>query len=334
MPAAQNSTLLQAIIRGYEDSGCAAFPSTPERRNPRKFVLVDQHDAQTTEVWIYAWTLTPGGRPSLPYEYRIQMTSVGSPLDLNPAGPTLLLGYKPDEKLFAGFDLAKHRTFKIGSPSVQIDIRIVREALAKGLSFGQKENDEIAIGIGPNQLLDYTLNAAQLHRLGSDAKAVDLLRLAVDLKPLPKREIKSLSLERMRVIQTISRLTRDASFRHDVLSAYDNQCAVTGVQLQLVDAAHILPVGAKGSSDDVRNGICLSPTYHRAYDLGIIYMNEKFTMLPNPPKLERLRALNLAGGEAGFFQSLGRLHLPTNPDFAPSLEFIRRANAFRGIQSQ
>ena len=32
--------------------------------------------------------------------------------------------------------------------------------------------------------------------------------------------------------------------------AYDQRCAVTRIQLRLVDAAHILPVGAEGSTID------------------------------------------------------------------------------------
>jgi hypothetical protein len=60
---------------------------------------------------LYAWTLTHGGRQSLPDEFRIQMTSVSSPLAPNPGGQTVLIGYHQDLNMFAGFDLAKHRTF-------------------------------------------------------------------------------------------------------------------------------------------------------------------------------------------------------------------------------
>ena len=46
--------------------------------------------------------------------------------------------------------------------------------------------------------------------------------------------------------------------------------------LDLVDAAHILPVGAPESIDDIRNGIAIAPTYHRAYDNGLIYLDEDY----------------------------------------------------------
>jgi putative restriction endonuclease len=233
--------------------------------------------------------------------------------------------------MYAGFDLSQHRTFTVGSPSVQIDIRTVEEAEATGLSFAQKTNSEIAIGIRPDQLLGYTLNAAQLHSLGADAKAVSLLRLAVDLKPLPSSQMDEIPLERMRVVQTISTLSRDSSFRKAVLSSYNNTCAVSATQLQLVDAAHILPVGAKGSSDRIQNGVCLAPTYHRAYDLGIIYIDDRYVVKANSAKLDQLRLLRLDRGERQLVASLGPLSLPKLRDDWPSIDMIRQANAFRGI---
>jgi putative restriction endonuclease len=170
-----------------------------------------------------------------------------------------------------------------------------------------------------------------LHSLGTDSKAVDLLRLAVDLKPLPTAQMDEIPLDRMRIVQTISTLSRDSSFRKTVLSSYNNTCAISATQLQLVDAAHILPVGAKGSSDRIQNGVCLAPTYHRAYDLGIIYIDESYLVRANMRKLDDLRTLNLHGGEAEFIASLGQLRLPRLRLDWPSVDMIRQANAFRGI---
>ena len=115
---------------------------------------------------------------SLPDEYRIQMTTVASPLRLNPDGPTVLIGYEPDLRMFAGFDLSRHRTFTEGSPSVQIDIRTVREALQHGLAFDRKDNAEIALGIRPDQFMDYVANAAELHRFGRFPDTFNLLARA------------------------------------------------------------------------------------------------------------------------------------------------------------
>src|SRR5208282_3219927 len=145
------------------------------------------------------------------------------------------------------------------------------------------------------------------------------------------KTVETLSTERQRVVTEVSRLTREAGFRRKVLFAYGNRCAVTRVQLRLVDAAHILPVGAPGSVDHVRNGIALSPTYHRAFDAGLIYLDEQYRMRLNNGQLHVLDRLNLAGGIDVFRAPLGEIFLPPDPQQRPSSDFIRRANRFRQI---
>ena len=73
------------------------------------------------------------------------LTTVASPLPLNPTGYTVLLGYEPNLKMFGGFDLRRHCTFTTGSPSVQIDIKKIHKAMQDGLAVDRKDNDEIAV---------------------------------------------------------------------------------------------------------------------------------------------------------------------------------------------
>jgi len=247
-------------------------------------------------------------------------------------GPTVLIGYEPTLALFAGFDLMRHRTFTAGSPSVQIDRTELRRAEVEGLSFNRKSNDEIAVGIRPDMFMAYCLNAELLHRYGREANVLRLLNKISHLQQPAPQEIEVLPTNRQRVVQEVSRLTRLASFRQQVLFAYGNRCAVTRVQLRLVDAAHILPVGVDGSADHVRNGIALSPTYHRAFDAGLIYLDERHSMRINDRQLHLLEQLNLAGGIEIFRAPLGQqIFLPPDPNQRPSLDFIRRGNRFRQI---
>ena len=172
-----------------------------------------------------------------------------------------------------------------------------------------------------------------LHAQGADALAVELLSKAVALEEVTQDEIEQIPADRQRVVQTISRLSRSSSFRRQVTAAYEHRCAVTRMQLRLVDAAHILPVGVEGSNDEVANGICLSPTYHRAYDSGLIYLDESLTMRINEKKENELIHVGLAGGLHDFKAFLDqRIHLPQNKQQRPSIEFIRAANRFRGIE--
>ena len=116
------------------------------------------------------------------------------------------------------------------------------------------------------------------------------------------------------------------------MRAYNYRCVFTGLQLKLIDAAHILPVGAEGSTDDVSNGICLSPTYHRAYDQGLIYLSEQLQMRINSSKERELIQLRLHGGLEMFKSFLDRqILLPADRKQWPSVDFVKQANTFREI---
>jgi putative restriction endonuclease len=194
-----------------------------------------------------------------------------------------------------------------------------------------RESD-IAIGFCPDQFLAYALNAELLHTYGAEEKTVDLLTKAAALEPITTEELEKVAKDRQRVVATVSRLSRDSDFRRKVTIAYDRRCAVTRMQLRLVDAAHILPVGAKGSSDEVYNGLCLSPTYHRAFDRSLIYLDENLSMRINPAQERELARLGLDGGIGDFKAYLDkRIHLPADRRQWPQPDLIREANRFRRI---
>lgn len=331
MPAIGPSQLVSELIDAIQQSGgVAAYVSESTRTHPRKFII--SHLGATYSLWVYIWTLTHGGRTSLPNEYRIQMTSVSSPLQMNPDGLTVLMGYHPDLRMFAGFDLKRHSTFTQGSPSVQIDITAINGALQNGLSFATKDNNEIAIGIRPDQFLCYCINSAPLHLYGAENKLMKALTKAVGLQKITAQDISSLAADRKRIVDSISRYSRDANFRKSVLNAYDNRCAVTRVQLRLVDAAHILPVAESDSSDHVTNGMALSPTFHRAYDNCLIYLDEDFKIRLNKEKAKELTTMSLDGGLKQFCEYLDKvIHLPFDVNQRPRIEYIKLANKYRRI---
>lgn len=331
MPAVSPSTIVNEILDAiHQSGGVAAYVSETTRTHPRKFVI--SYGDRTYSLWVYIWTLTHGGRVSLPNEFRIQMTSVTSPLEENPNGYTVLMGYYPDLKMFAGFDLKKHRVFTTGSPSVQIAISAIHNALQNGLSFITKENDEIAIGVRPDQFLNYCINSTQLHLYGADSVLTAMLNKAVELQEIPEQDIADLAVDRKKMVENVSRYSRDANFRTKVLSAYDNRCAVTRIQLRLVDATHILPVPSGDSSDHVTNGMALSPTLHRAYDSCLIYLDEDYVMRLNGDKADELKLYNLAAGFKQFCTLLDKkIHLPPDRSQRPKIEYIQLANKYRRI---
>lgn len=70
-------------------------------------------------------------------------------------------------------------------------------------------------------------------------------------------------------------------FRQIVLANYSNKCAITGIDIpELLLASHIVP-WAKNEAERLNpeNGICLSALYDKAFDKGLIGINEKFEVL-------------------------------------------------------
>lgn len=247
MAAASARELVTALIDAFRESGVRAALASRLQGNPRRMMLDTPGGPE--EVWIHVWTLTHGGRVSLPDELRIQMTGVQSPLLSNPEGPTLLLGYHPETESFAGFDLSRHTDFTTGSPSVQVGMACLFEARQNGLAFTRKSNQEIAVGVRPDQLLNYMLNAGDLHRHGRRSAVLQMMQRAAALEDFDDDGLDALAAPPRRVVARVARFARSADFRQQVLAAYDNRCAVTRVQLQLVEAAHILPVHAPGTVD-------------------------------------------------------------------------------------
>jgi putative restriction endonuclease len=329
MPAISPTELVNSILDAIQQSGgSGVYVSNSLQIHPRKFVV--QHLDRSFSVWIYIWTLTHGGGSPRPKnEYRIQLTTVQPPLKLNPNGYTLLLGYYPDLEIFAGFDIQKHLQFTAGSPSIQIGFDALQKALLNGLSFYQRTNNEIVVGIRPDQFLSYILNAKALHNEGPSAK--NLLEKAAELEDV-EQEATEEPPERQRVVTEVSRLSRDANFRRKVLDAYENRCAVTRMQLRLVDAAHILPVAVEGSTDETTNGIALSPTMHRAFDNALIYIDDEHKMQLNKETAYNLQNKNLSHG---LFELKGwldrRIHLPADRQLRPDIDLVNKANGFRQI---
>lgn len=77
---------------------------------------------------------------------------------------------------------------------------------------------------------------------------------------------------------------RSDIFRSGVLEAYGSRCAISGMELTHVtgdgganyevEAAHIIPV-SRGGRDVIPNGLALNRTLHWAFDLGMIWVDER-----------------------------------------------------------
>lgn len=336
MPAIPPKKIVGSIIEAVQASGgSAVYLADSYVAHPRKFNI--EFCGLRHSLWVYIWTITHGGRPSLPEEFRIQMTSVESPLGLNPSGITLLLGYFLELDIFGGFDLQRHRTFTGGSPSVQIDRSCLRKAQKDGIAFDTKDNDEIAIAFRPEFFLHYAANAESFHKFGASApnlailNNVDAEASAVDAESIQATTVEEETSRKLLIRQTRV-LARSSKFTRAVISAYEKRCAITGLQLKLLDAAHILPVAAPESKDVVVNGFALQPTFHRAFDNSLIYLTEDYRVKINEEARKRLANEGLLGGISGIEDYDGaQLLLPPDSTQHPDCSLIIKANAYRRI---
>ncbi|WP_163322653.1 HNH endonuclease [Draconibacterium mangrovi] len=116
---------------------------------------------------------------------------------------------------------------------------------------------------------------------------------------------------------------RSAVFRKAILEVYENQCAITGLKVadaknrSLVDACHITPF-AESYNDSIRNGLALSPTFHRAFDRGLIAISDNYKVLVHPT----LKDYSLKCGIRQYEKQ--ELLVPQESRFHPSIKCLQQ----------
>lgn len=73
-------------------------------------------------------------------------------------------------------------------------------------------------------------------------------------------------------------------FRSMILAAYGERCCVTGLAIpELLTASHIVPWSVdERNRTNPRNGLCLNALHDRAFDRGLIAVDEDFRILVSP----------------------------------------------------
>ncbi len=170
-----------------------------------------------------------------------------------------------------------------------------------------------------------------LHDFGQSAEAFEVLSDLPQHPVINDEAITNLDINRRRTVVSVSRRLRNNDFRKKVLTAYAQRCAICGVQLKLIDAAHIVPVNHEQSTYETRNGLALCAIHHRAYDQALLTVNESYTVVFNEAQAEALDKLGLAGGVKSFRENLrSEILVPKAVSERPHLEYIRLANRIRG----
>ncbi len=170
-----------------------------------------------------------------------------------------------------------------------------------------------------------------LHDFGQSPEAFEVMSDLPQHPAVNDAAITNLDINRRRTVVSVSRRLRNNDFRKRVLSAYVQRCAVCGVQLKLIDAAHIVPGNHDQSTDETRNGLALCALHHRAYDQALLTVNESYAVVFNDAQAEALKRLGLAGGVRSFKENLrSEILVPEVVSERPHVEYIRLANQIRG----
>jgi putative restriction endonuclease len=287
---------------------------------------------------IYLWTITPDrsakGRPAGEYKIQLQF-SVGSARAHRIAGAsgrsgryslklasdqrTALLGYSPEFGVFVGWEARLYRNFG-ASPNVQVREDLLEEARSFGWAVAAPRSveagPEIRVAFGPASLERYLSASAKADDANLTGAARELYMLSVsplrsDLLQTPTTSFTAegsiddtVAQERQRI--ATSRLYRDPGFAAAVKVAYGSQCAVCDIQLDIVEAAHILPANEPKSTDDVWNGIALCPAHHKLFDTRAFVIRQNGAVSIDHEYVAFLHEVDRAGGVAILTQVEGR----------------------------
>lgn len=315
MPRLGKRQLLEVVARSIRACGWHLLYLSKPSEHPFRLQVFQEADSYRARIYI--WNLTHGGGPARPAdEYRIQITGIER-FEAEPTGKTLILGWWEEAGVFAGFDYRRHSGRLGASPSIQIREQFLREAYQRGFCPGHKGDREIAIAFRPDFIVPYLRDLEYLHDVGkSPVDFTVLASLSADPSAVNDADLARVSPVRRTAVASIRRALRDNSFQERVLTAYQHRCAICSIQLDLVEAAHIVPVSVANSTDETCNGLALCALHHRAYDRALLTIDDQYHILMSQSARGRLREIGHDGGMNDFLRDLRPLILlpPSVPD--------------------
>lgn len=124
---------------------------------------------------------------------------------------------------------------------------------------------------------------------------------------------------------------RGKLFRREIVKMYNESCCISGVRVSapftitMVDACHIIPFSTS-FDNSLTNGIALCPNLHRAFDKGLVSVDENYKVILSKSFKEN------PASEYSFSKIEGKtILLPADQDFEPSIEAFawHRNNVFK-----
>lgn len=163
---------------------------------------------------------------------------------------------------------------------------------------------------------DKLMNLFRSHQ-GDPDELAKLLNQEVKLPKDIQKELKG-----KEAIRQVKVRTNQGAFRDMILETYQNRCCITGLDIpQLCIASHIIPWSErKETRMDVRNGLCLSATYDKAFDKHLISLDEDYRLLISPSIRDHYR--NDHARELFEKREGQKIHLPKTSKLRPLAKFL------------
>lgn len=121
----------------------------------------------------------------------------------------------------------------------------------------------------------------------------------------------------------IENFSRSEAFKIEIPKLYNFTCAITSMRIDssinasLIDACHIVPF-AKSFDDSIKNGIALCPNMHRAFDRGLISIDDNYKVIVSDIFMENYSHYSIKQ------YNKRELLLPNNEKFWPGIENLRK----------
>lgn len=125
---------------------------------------------------------------------------------------------------------------------------------------------------------------------------------------------------------------RSGIFKKEIPKIYDFTCCISRLRIDvaenisMIDACHIIPF-SESYNDTITNGIALCPNLHRAFDRGLISVNNNFEIIVN----KRFTEPNKSSHSIKQFEG-SKILLPNNPQFYPSIESLKSHRKRFGVE--
>lgn len=123
---------------------------------------------------------------------------------------------------------------------------------------------------------------------------------------------------------------RGSVFRREIPKIYNNTCCISGMRIDasiavsMIDACHIIPFSV-GYDDTISNGIALCPNLHRAFDRGLIAINDDYKVIVSSKLSEVSSQYSIKAFEAQ------QINLPAHANYLPLKQNFKwhRENIFK-----